>query len=356
MRHRLNNKGQYDVSGVGGLAAGVALGTALGIALVGPAFAGHEGLKPADYPTRPITAIVCYGKGGGADQAMTALMPPAEKILGVRINKINKPGGGGLNCLPDFAQTPPDGYTLLHHVDALGGRYVGGRIDINPAEDLEPLIVSNIAPNAIYVNPKDERFHDKNGKPSWEKVVEYAKANPGVKMANVNIPMELVNVARIEKSFGIKFTQVMIDRAAERYAQVIGGRIPMLWEQPGDVMAYFKAGKLAPVLSIWPERYGIYPDTPATGSDYGLEWTVLNRWRGVFVKKETPKPIVKYLAAVFKHAYFSDHHKAFIKRKSLDIVPSYRSPEGARELFKEEIKLYTKAFKALGWEIRPELR
>ena len=340
------------------LAAGVFLGVALGggTLIVAPAFADHEKLKPSNYPTRPITAIVCYGKGGGADQAMTALMPPAVELLGVNINKINKPGGGGLNCLPDFQQAPADGYTLLHHVDALGGRYVDGRIDINPARDLEPIIISNIAPNAIFVNPEDKRFHDKNGKPSWEKVVAFAKANPGAKMANVNIPMELVNVARIEESFGVKFTQVMIDKAAQRYAQVIGGRVPLLWEQPGDVMQYFKAGKLAPVLSIWPERYKIYPDVPATGADYGLKWKPLNRWRGVLVKKEVPKDIVKYLQAVFKHAYFSDHHKAFIKRKSLDIVPSYRSPEGAKKLFEEEVELYTKTYKALGWKVRPELR
>ena len=86
-------------------------------ALPQAATAGSAELKPGDYPNRPITILVCYGKGGGSDQAVAALQGPASKILGVKINKINKPGGGGLNCLPGFAQTPADGYTILQHAD-----------------------------------------------------------------------------------------------------------------------------------------------------------------------------------------------------------------------------------------------
>ena len=29
--------------------------------------------KPGDYPKRPITIIVCFGKGGGSDQAVAAM-------------------------------------------------------------------------------------------------------------------------------------------------------------------------------------------------------------------------------------------------------------------------------------------
>lgn len=311
--------------------------------------------KPGSYPSRPITAISCYGKGGGSDQSVVALQEPASKILGVKLNKVNKPGGGGINCLPDYMQTPADGYTILQHIDTLPARYVEGRIDLHPLEDLEPILVMNVAPNAIFIKADDERFLE-NGKPSWDKFVEYAKANPKVTMTNVNIPMELVNVAFVEKSFGIETKQVLFDKPAERYAAVIGGRLDSVWEQPGDVMEHVRAGKLAPILTVWPERIGVFPDTPALREDYGLEWQPLVRWRGLFVKKATPEPIVQYLEKVFKKAYESDSHQAFLKRKAMDIVPSYRSREGTKELLKNDIKLYTEAFKNLGWDIREELR
>ena len=133
-------------------------------------------MKPGDYPKRPITIIVCYGKGGGSDQAVAALQGPASKIMGMKINKVNKPGGGGVNCLPDFEQAPADGYTILQHADALVAKYVSGVHDLHPTKSLSPVVTSNVAPTALFVKGGDERFYD-NGKPSWDKVIAYAKSN-----------------------------------------------------------------------------------------------------------------------------------------------------------------------------------
>lgn len=323
--------------------------------IAGPAIAGSMIKKPGNYPSRPITVICCYGKGGGSDQSVDAIAGPGAKIMGAKINKINKPGGGGLNCLPDFLQTPADGYTILQHIDTLPSRYVEGRIDLNPVEELEPLLIMNVAPTMLFVKPDDKRFLT-NGKPDFDKVVAHAKANPGkMTVSNVNIPMEIVTMAVVEKHFGFTTKQVMFDKPAERYGAVIGGQLDVLMEQPGDVSKHVQAGKLAPVLAVWPERLSLYPDTLAAGKDYGLDWEPLIRYRGLFVKKGTPKEIVDYLAAVFAEAYKSDEHQAFVKRKSLDIVDSFRSAEDTRMLVKDAVKTYTKAFKDLGMKVRAGL-
>jgi tripartite-type tricarboxylate transporter receptor subunit TctC len=66
--------------------------------------------KPAGYPERQITVIVCFGAGGGGDQMARAIAAPAEKILGVPVAVVNKPGAGGLSCLPDFSTRAPRCY------------------------------------------------------------------------------------------------------------------------------------------------------------------------------------------------------------------------------------------------------
>lgn len=311
--------------------------------------------KPGDYPNRPITIMICFGKAGGSAQSVQALMGPAQKIMGAKMNMVAKPGGGGLNCLPDFEQTPADGYTILQHLDALPAKYAAGATELNPAEDLIPLLINNVAPSGLYIRGDDERFKT-DGKPDFEKVVAYAKSGEEkLTVSNVNIAMELTTMAVLEKHFGFKAKQVLFNKPAQRYGAVIGGKMDVLFEQPGDVSKHVQAGKLAPVLTIWPERFKIAPDTKAIGADYGMTWSPLLRFRGLFVKKDTPKEIVEYLQAVFKEAFDSPEHQKFIKRKSLDIVDSYRGPADAKKEIQGAIETYGKVFKETGQPVRPGL-
>lgn len=312
--------------------------------------------KPGNYPNRPITIIVCFGKGGGSDQAVAALQEPAEKIMGVKINKVNKPGGGGLNCLPDFMQAPADGYTILQHGDTLVSKYVAGDMDIHPTRDLSPVMISNVAPTGLFIKGGDKRFMTK-GKPDFDKLVAYAKKNPGeVSVSNINVAMELVTMAKVEEFFGIKVKQVLFDKPAARYGAVIGGKLDVLMEQPGDVIKYVKAGKLLPILAIWPDRFGVFPDTKATGADYGMKWDPLLRIRGLWVKNDTPQEIKDYLDAVFKEAYKSKKHQAFLERKSLNIVNSYYGAADMKKILDNTIGVYAKIFKATGQKLRKDMQ
>ncbi len=309
---------------------------------------------PGGYPDRPITVICCYGKGGGSDQAVDAIVGPAAKIMGAKINKINITGGGGLNCLPEFLQAPADGYTLLQHIDTLASRYVEGRIDINPVEDVESLVIMNVAPTMLFINGEDDRFQT-DGQPDFEKLIAYAKQEPEILTAsNINIPLELVSMAVIENHFGIKVKQVLTGKSAERFGAVIGGQLDILMEQPGDVSKYVEAGNLKPIFVLWPERLDNFPDTPSFG-DYGIDWEPLLRFRGMFARKGTPPEIIEYLAEVFAEAYRSDEHQEFVKRKSLDIVDSFRSRADTATLLKESVGSYTSAFRELGINVREGL-
>jgi tripartite-type tricarboxylate transporter receptor subunit TctC len=311
--------------------------------------------KPGGYPSRPITIIMCYGKSGGSAQAIMAMKGPMSKIMGVKVNMISKPGGGGTNCLPDYQQTPADGYTLLMHTDGLITKYVGGVHDIHPTKDLTPLVIMNVAPTGMYIKGGDKRFMT-NGKPDWDKVVKHAKQGDGkLSVSNLNSEMELITQIKVEKHFGFKTKQVLFNKPAQRYGAVIGGKLDVLVEQPGDVSKHVAAGTLAPVLSIWPERFKVAPDAKSTHADYGMKWDPLLRVRGFFIKKETPPEIISYLAQVMAEAYRTDEHQAFLKRKSLDIVDSFRSAADAKKIFDASIGEYAKIYKEMGRKVRPGL-
>lgn len=315
----------------------------------------NAGNGPGGYPNRPITVVCCYGKGGGSDQAVDAIVGPAAKIMDAKINKINITGGGGLNCLPEFLQAPADGYTLLQHIDTLPSRYVEGRIDLNPVTDVESLVIMNVAPTMLFINGDDERFQT-DGVGDWDKVVAYAKQGEGnLTVSNINIPMELVSMAVVENHFGFKAKQVLTGKSAERFGAVIGGQLDVLMEQPGDVSKYVEAGQLKPVLALWPTRFDNFPQVKALGSDYGLDWEPLLRFRGMFTRQGTPPEIVEYLAEVFAEAYNSEEHQDFVKRKSLDIVDSFRSRADTTKIIEDSVGVYVGAFRELGLPIREGL-
>lgn len=311
-------------------------------------------VKPKGFPKRNLTIIVCYGAGGGSDQMARALEGPAEKIIGKSISVINKPGGAGLACQPDFLSAPADGYTILQATDGIVTNYVAGRMNLSPRDDLIPLLTANIVPSQLYINAKDKRFLS-GGKPDFKKVLAYARANPG-KMTVANISaaggMESITMAVLEKHFKIKTKQVSFDKPAERYASVVGRHLDIMLEQPGDVKALLEGGELAAVLTIWPTRFKAFPDTPATGQDFGLDWKPVLRWRSLFVKKETPPEIVKYLEGVFDHAWHSKAHQKFVVKKNLDIINSYRNSKDTQVAIVNEMKTYTQIYKKMGLPLR----
>ena len=65
----------------------------------------------AAWPERPISILIPWGAGGGADQLARALAPLLEQELKVPINIVNRAGGSGAVGHVAMAQAPADGYT-----------------------------------------------------------------------------------------------------------------------------------------------------------------------------------------------------------------------------------------------------
>src|SRR6185312_6504665 len=66
-----------------------------------------------DYPTRPITIIVPFSAGGGADVIARIIADGLDKQLGQRVIIENVTGAGGTTAVRRAAQAAPDGYTMV---------------------------------------------------------------------------------------------------------------------------------------------------------------------------------------------------------------------------------------------------
>ncbi|MFQ5872600.1 MAG: tripartite tricarboxylate transporter substrate binding protein [Dehalococcoidia bacterium] len=304
----------------------------------------HAIEKPKGFPERPLTIIVPYGAGGGSDQLTRAMASSLEKVIGVPVTVVNKPGGGGVAGLSDFMVARSDGYTLIEHIDDAATLYAAGTIREDPAKAWFPLCIAQITFSQIYVRSKDDRF------PNWGAFLKYAKENPGkITVANVahKGSMERITMYQLEKALGFTVTQVSFDKPAERYGALVGGHVEALFEQPGDVRAYIESGDMRPILTLLRERPKVFADVPSY-KDIGVDLEPLFRFRGFFARKGVPEDRLKYLGWAFRKAWESESFQKFNRSKYMHLIDSYRDMEGGKKLIQDTINTYRGVYEELG--------
>jgi len=306
---------------------------------------GAENLvKPNGFPERPITIIVPYAEGGESDLMSRAMATALEKVVGVKVLVVNKPGESGMAAVPEFMATPADGYTLLESIDEAAANFAAEKLQQNPALDWWPLGMAQVTFSQIYIRPGDVRFSD------WPSFVAYARASPSdVKIANVGTSgaMERVNLFELEQALGVSINNVTFNNPAERYAALIGGTVDALLEQPGDVASFLDSGRMTPILTLYSERPIGHEKVP-TLADVGLLFDPLPRFRGFWTLPGVTEPQRIYLEAALRAAWESDEFQAFNRQRAMYLINSYRDHDDAKAMIKTSIDTYRMIYQEMG--------
>ena len=304
--------------------------------------------KPAGFPERAITMVVPYGPAGGSGQVAQAMAQAVSELTGVNINRDHKPGGSGTVGMTAFMATPNDGYTVMEHIDDASSAHALDSGRPNPAEDLIPLVTSQITFSQIYIRTNEDRFTD------WASFVEWVKAQDGkATIANVSKEgsMERVTMKFITDATGMEIQQISFDKGAPRYGALAGGQVDALFEQPGDVRKFLDAGTFRPILTILKEAPEAFADIPDL-TDAGLDFEPLYRFRGFYVHKDAPADRVEWLQWAFQKAFCETSYQEFNESKYMTLIESYRDTAGSQELITATIAQYRDVYKQMGLEIK----
>lgn len=303
---------------------------------------------PAGYPERALTMIVPYGPAGGSGQVAQAMARAVTDLTGTAINRDHKPGGSGAIGMTAFMATPADGYTVLEHIDDSSSAHALNSSRPNPAEDLTPLVISQITFSQIYIRAKETRFHD------WDSFVTWVRAQDGkATIANVSKEgsMERVSMKFITDATGMKIQQISFDKGAPRYGALVGGQVDALFEQPGDVRKFLDAGLFKPILTLLKSAPSAFADVPSL-TDAGLTFEPLFRFRGFYTHKNAPADRVKWLQWAFQKAYCQDSYQTFNDSKYMTLIESFRDTEGAKQLITDTIAQYRSVYKLMGLDVK----
>ncbi|HEX8886066.1 MAG TPA: tripartite tricarboxylate transporter substrate-binding protein, partial [Noviherbaspirillum sp.] len=114
-----------------------------------------SGAAHAEYPEKPITAIVPFPPGGSTDAIARAIGPKITQKLGQPFVVENRPGATGAIGAGMLKRAAPDGYTIM--VASIGVYAVNPvlqkSLPYDPSKDFGLLTVAVRAPNVLVAPP-----------------------------------------------------------------------------------------------------------------------------------------------------------------------------------------------------------
>ena len=279
----------------------VAAGLVLLLSTAAPALRA----APADYPVRPITFVVGFAPGGGADVFARALAEGAKGILPQPLVVENRPGAGGTAANAYASGRPADGYTVLF---AHAGSSIITPIITNQTQlkwdAFDPIARIHGEEEWIFVRP------DAPWK-TLEEFAAFAKANPRrVRVAGSAIGgIDSFVVLTWEKAAGIDVEYIPHEGGGPAALAFLGGNAEMLVGNVSEVFQHVQARRMVPFVVASDKRSSIFPNVP-TLKEKGWD-VVYAQWRSVLAPSGTPASRIAALAVAFQKALGTSAWKRF---------------------------------------------
>jgi len=298
-------------------------------AAAGPVVA--QGFKPA----RPIELVVHTGPGGGNDvlaRAIAAIVEK-EKLLPVRMQVVNKTGGGGLAAMAYLVEKKGETHTIALFANTwftVPAMRAEAKVTMN---DLTPIARLVIEPAVVAV---------KNDAPyrSLKDFIEAAKASPGqLKQSGGSIgSRDWVMRQLLMKHSGANWVYISFPGGGERIAAVLGGHVNMMVIEPQEAGEHIRAGNMRVLAQIAERRLPPFPDVP-TLREAGFDVPAYAVIRGVVGPPDIPRDAVAYWAEFFTRMSKTASWKKYLEDNLFE-DGFQKGPELAKfmEQFPEQIR------------------
>lgn len=294
------------------------------------------------YPSRPVRLVVPYPPGGNVDITARIIGPTLGELLGQTVVVDNRGGGGGNVGAHLVAKSPPDGHTLL-----MGS---SGPLSINPVvvsnlpydslKDYAPVSRVHVVPLVVLAGPK-------SGISSVKELIERARTNPG-KLATASAGTGTTNHFGIElfnHVAGVKLLHVPYKGSGPALAEMLGGQIPLMFDQLSASIGYVRDGRLKALAVASARRASVLPSVP-TLDESGLRRYEASTFIGVLAPADTPKPVIAKLNAALRKVM--DTAAVRDKFLGLGAEPGSSSPEEFRKLIADELAKWRDVAKKAG--------
>jgi tripartite-type tricarboxylate transporter receptor subunit TctC len=304
------------------------------------AFATPQAAAQA-YPAKPVRMIVPWAPGGTTDILGRVIAQKMGEKWGQPVLVENRGGAAGNIGTEAAARSPADGYTLVlgtmssHAMN----QFLYEKMTFDPVADLAPIsLVANVA-TVLVVNPS---LPVKN----VNELIALARAKPGqLNFASGGIASFNQLCAELLKmSTRIDIVHVPYKGGGPAVADLVGGKVDMLFTGAPVTMSHIKSGRLKVLAVTDSQRSAALPDTPTMGESVpGYEF---NNWYGIMAPAGTPRPLIDLLnAEVHRILALPDVRERF---SGLGADPTPSTPEKFAAVMKTDAEKWGRIIKQAG--------
>lgn len=296
-----------------------------------------------DYPNRPIRLVVTVPPGGAADFIARLVGAKVSESIGQSVLVENRGGAGGTIAADAVAKAAPDGYTLLQNsITTHGvGPHIYTRLPYDPVKDFSAVSGLAVLPLVMSINA---------GLPyqSVKEVIEASKATP-LNFASSGSGGAPHMAAELFKSVtGASLTHVPYKGSGPAVADLVAGRVQIMFDAVPSLMGNIQAGKLRVLAAASAQRNPVLPQAP-TFAELGWPQIDVSLWYGLLAPAGTPRPVVEKLNREFAKALqSSDVREKLLARGA---QPSPGTPEEFAAFMAQEMAKWAPVVKQAGIKV-----
>ncbi len=242
----------------------------------------------AEYPEKPVRAIVPFTPGGPNDTLARLVAPLLNKALGQTVIVDNRPGADGRIGIELLAKAPPDGYTILFSGGAVALiPALRKSVPYDPVRDIQPVSELGSSPYVIVVHPQVPAK-------SVAELIEIAKKNPGKLNGASGGNSTFLSLVLFQLRTGTKLVNIPYKGAGDAALSVVRGEADLAIMDASAFGQHLKSGRLRLLAVAGDKRLQVLPDLP-TAREAGLPDFAVSSLFGVFTTGRTAPEIVRRL-------------------------------------------------------------
>ncbi|NJD87177.1 MAG: tripartite tricarboxylate transporter substrate binding protein [Betaproteobacteria bacterium] len=250
----------------------------------------------ADFPTKPVQAVVPMAAGGSTDLLARAVEKYWAKYSKQPMVIVNKPGGGGVVGTEGVVRAKPDGYTLYAGYGS-GHDIVMPTLQKMPYDPVKDLIpVSRVSIHSVVIVASAKAPYN-----NIKELLEFAKKEGKPITTAVSVKAGAVDLAltAFGKAAGVNIVTVPFSGGAEATTALAGGHLMIGGGHPSEIIPHVKAGRFKALAVVLPERDASLPNVP-TLKEQGVNVATWGSVKGFAAPAGTPKDVVAAIDATIK--------------------------------------------------------